>query len=218
MDILAYGEDALTLWAIKEKLSDILEQLGQPKDYSPLEKCKVFFRPSYGRKGGDKSPEFGEFDFIILYKDCLYLGESKWDDSKKNFCKRDLILKDNQINRHRIFKACFEERQYTSWDVFAENVVERLKKINITKPKVSEKHRLADNLKTVLNVIKKHYENVHEVKVNNVLLYLHCRAKKENLPTRAINKSNNFEFDFVIPIDYSEAKPPDLGNLISIQL
>jgi hypothetical protein len=218
MDILAYGEDALTLWAIKEKLSDILEQLGQPKDYSSLEKCKVFFRPSFGRKGGDKSPEFGEFDFIILYKDCLYLGESKWDDSKKNFCKRALILKDNQINRHRIFKACFEERQYTSWDVFAENVVERLKKINITKPKMSDKHRLADNLKTVLNVIKKHYGNVNEVKVKNVLLYLHCGVIEGNLPIMATNKNNEFKFDFVAKIDYSKAKSDELGNFIRLQL
>ena len=74
MQILGYGEDALTLWAMKNKLDVILEALNDSSDPST---CQVFFRPSFGRSGGDKSPQFGEFDFIILSQNGLYLGESK---------------------------------------------------------------------------------------------------------------------------------------------
>ena len=63
VQLIGYGEDSLTLWATKEKLRDLLMQLSDPSD---PESCKAFFRPSFGRGGGSKSPEFGEFDFILL--------------------------------------------------------------------------------------------------------------------------------------------------------
>ena len=63
MEILGYGEDALTLWALKNKLPLILSALN---DSSSLSQCKAFFRPSFGRRGGPSSAQFGEFDFILL--------------------------------------------------------------------------------------------------------------------------------------------------------
>ena len=70
MQILGYGEDSLTLWALKRELGTILRSLC---DTSRPENCKVLYRPSFGRGHG-----FGEFDFIILADACVYLGESKW--------------------------------------------------------------------------------------------------------------------------------------------
>jgi hypothetical protein len=61
MDILAYGEDALTLWALTQKLPAILDALS---DHSDPNKCRVLFRPSFGRSGGEHSSQFGEFDFM----------------------------------------------------------------------------------------------------------------------------------------------------------
>ena len=69
MNILGYGEDALTLWALQNILPFILEML---HDSSVPSQCDVFFRPSFGRRGGKRSSQFGEFDFIILSEDRLY--------------------------------------------------------------------------------------------------------------------------------------------------
>jgi hypothetical protein len=56
-----YGEDALTLWALTNKLPTILEKL---RDNSAPSECEVLFRPSFGRRGGEINAQFGEFDFI----------------------------------------------------------------------------------------------------------------------------------------------------------
>jgi len=45
-EILAYGEDALSYWALKERLSEILKKLD---DSSNPSDCLIFFRPSFGR-------------------------------------------------------------------------------------------------------------------------------------------------------------------------
>ena len=56
MEIIGYGEDALTLWALRNRLDTILDTLG---DFSDLSKCRVFFRPSFGRSGGKDGPQMG---------------------------------------------------------------------------------------------------------------------------------------------------------------
>ena len=96
MNVLAYGEDALTLWAIKEKFQNIVcdERIKQND-------CSIFFRPSFGRGGRSKAP-FGEFDFIIFTKEGIYLGESKWDSLSKPLPV--ITLEDGQKDRHEIFK------------------------------------------------------------------------------------------------------------------
>ena len=57
--ILGYGEDPLTFWALKSKLSNILEKL---EDESEPSDCLIFYRPSFGRSGGAQRAEFGEFE------------------------------------------------------------------------------------------------------------------------------------------------------------
>lgn len=72
--IFGYGEDALTLWLLKNQPHEILRQFndeGKPSD------CLVFYRPSFGRSGGPDSAEFGEFDAILASKENVYLIESK---------------------------------------------------------------------------------------------------------------------------------------------
>ena len=86
MQIFGYGEDSLTLWALKHELPFILQSLGD--SVSP-ENCLIFYRPSFGRRGGNGRAEFGEFDFIMATEGSLYLGETKLDNSSE---KRDLSL------------------------------------------------------------------------------------------------------------------------------
>ena len=74
---MGYGEDALTLWALKKQLTKIL---GTFKDSTDMVDCLVFYRPSFGRSGGPNSAEFGEFDAIVASKERIYLIESKWDN------------------------------------------------------------------------------------------------------------------------------------------
>ena len=65
--MIGYGEDSLTLWALENKLKEIMGVDELSKEY------KVFYRPSFGRRKG-----IGEFDFIIVSDNRIYLGESKW--------------------------------------------------------------------------------------------------------------------------------------------
>jgi len=106
MQILTYGEDALTLWALQNKLPFILQALN---DSSAPSQCKGFFRPSFGRSGGVTSSQFGEFDFILLAEHCIYLGESKWDKSSERIVDSVLTLRGEQLLRHEIFMFYIEE-------------------------------------------------------------------------------------------------------------
>ena len=75
--ILGYGEDALTLWALKHHVPKILEEF---QDKTPILDCLVFYRPSFGRHGQANSSVFGEFDAILASRKNIYLIESKWDN------------------------------------------------------------------------------------------------------------------------------------------
>lgn len=195
MQMLGYGEDALTLWAIQNKLSVILQAVNDSSDPST---CQVFFRPSFGRRGGDDSPQFGEFDFIILSKGQLLLGESKWDKSSEKLRDGVLQLRDEQKLRHRILKFYVEEwafGSYSSWREFADKARVKLQLSGIAKPLAPENSLLAYNLQTVLRVIKKHYPSLPDIR--NVLLYLYNGATVEQPPEKA---SEGFE---LVLIDYS---------------
>lgn len=205
IEIIGYGEDALTLWAIKNRLNDILAKLD---DHSDITKCKVFFRPSFGRSGGANSSQFGEFDFIILSEEYLYLGESKWDRSSEN---KDgiLELRDEQKLRHEIFRYYIEEwvsGDFPNWYSFLQKAEEDIKRKKFIKPLAPEKSLLSTNLQTILQIIKSHFSS--PPKTRNVLLYLHG-GESTNLPKRV---SDGFE---LILIDYS---PDKLDNFIRIEL
>ena len=170
MEIIGDGEDALTLWSMKNKLDIIFQQLD---DNSDISKCKVFFRPSFGRRGGDKSSQFGEFDFIILSEEYIYLGESKWNRSSEN---KDgvLELRSEQKLRHDIFKFYVEEwlkKDYSCWPQFLQDAKYLMKEKVSNKPLAPASSLLSSNLKTILDIVKNHF--VSTPKIKNVLLYLH---------------------------------------------
>lgn len=188
MEFFAYGEDALTLWALKEKFSEILMLIG---DNSEPNSCKIFYRPSFGR--GQNC--FGEFDFIILANKVIYLGESKWTGSTEKIINNVIELKGEQVKRHEIFQFYVSEwafGKHSSWNEFREKKNNQLQLLHAVIP--SEKTILAKNLKTLLAIIRNCYSSVPVIK--NMLLFLH--NGKEKIPLRA---SNNFE---VVPINYSK--------------
>lgn len=196
MEILGYGEDALTLWAITNRLPMILQAL---KDTSTVSRCRTVFRPSFGRKGGERSAQFGEFDFILLAERCLYLGERKWDRSSEDVQEGVLQLREQQRRRHDVFKFYVEEwafGSYSNWRDFAREGRAKLRLRHIEKPIAPEGSLLASNLQTLLGVVKSHYATVPDVK--NVLLYFYTGANASQLPTKA---GKDFA---VVPLDYSE--------------
>src|SRR3990172_9347373 len=146
MEILGYGEDALTLWSLKNKLGFILASLG---DSSDISKCLAFFRPSFGRRGGKRRSEFGEFDFIILAEQDLYLGESKWDKSSEIIVNGLMDLRPEQILRHTLFKFYIDELafgNYPDWGECERRCKELLRQIGINKPIAPSGSLLATNL------------------------------------------------------------------------
>jgi hypothetical protein len=196
MDILAYGEDALTFWAMKNRLTEILKDLGDASDPSA---CQVFFRPSFGRRGGDRRSEFGEFDFILLTDNGIYCGESKWQRSGEKIRDGILALRKEQIARHALFKFYVEEGAfggYRTWPEFVTAAEIKLSALGILKPIAREGSLLASNLRTVLDIIRSRYVRMPPLK--NVLLYLHSRPNANALPRTA---GKDF---IVVPVDYSE--------------
>jgi hypothetical protein len=195
MKILAYGEDALTLWALKYRLPAILQALG---DSTPDMNCQAFFRPSFGRRGGEKSAQFGEFDFILLTDKCIYLGESKWQGSSERVAQGVLELRPEQLVRHTIFKFYVEEwvlGDYQTWSQFKEGAQAKQKAAGILKPIAPDNSLLATNLHAILKMIKQKYTTPPVIK--NVLLFLHGGAMSKPMPEKAGQ-------DFVVvPVDYS---------------
>jgi len=167
--LLGYGEDALTLWAVTERLDLILKELGDDSDPAY---CTVFYRPSFGRKG-----LYGEFDAIIVTPERAYLVESKWDGSGGTSIK----LEEHQIRRHKILKwyhKNWEGELGDGWDEFTKKnnpdfreeftyfVEENGKMVEKSKYIPSSDTILGQNLQTVLKIIS-------GKEIENVLLYLH---------------------------------------------
>jgi hypothetical protein len=196
MQIFAYGEDALTLWALQNKLTLILQTLGDDSDPA---QCQIFFRPSFGRRGGEQSAQFGEFDFIVLATSAIYLGESKWPYSSEQVVDGILKLRDEQMVRHDLFKFYIEEwafGNHDSWHDWTVTAKDKLGALGIKKPLAPELSRLAANLQVILRLIRERYAAVPPV--HNVLLFLHSGAVSTHIPVGA---GTDFE---VVPIDYSE--------------
>ena len=196
MEIHGYGEDALTLWALKNRLPAILEKLD---DKSSASECKALFRPSFGRSGGENSAQFGEFDFILFGKEQLYLGESKWHRSSENIRDGNLDLREEQKLRHKIFRFYVEEWAFGGhppWPEFEKTAANRLRAQGIHKPIAPGGSLLATNLQTVLSLIKQHFET--RPPIRNILLYLYYGSSEYLLPKSA---GQGFE---IINIDCSE--------------
>lgn len=153
--LFGYGEDALTLWAVTEKIDLILKQLDDPEP----EFCTVFYRPSFGRD------QYGEFDAIIITAGKAYLVESKWDGSGGTSIK----LEEHQILRHEILEWYHDNwkgEKGEKWDVFARLNNPSFKEKFKSKYIPSSNTILSQNLQTVLNLMI-------DKDIENVLLYLH---------------------------------------------
>lgn len=208
MRILGYGEDALTLWALRKRTPDILRQLGDrtnPSDYL------VFYRPSFGRKGGSNRAEFGEFDFILVTRECVYLGESKWDHSSE-VKDQSANLREEQTDRHRFLRWYVNEwlrHGPKDWGSFAGVAREQFKSV-FPKKLAPNGSILAGSLETILNEIQAHV-GTSSIQIRDVLLFLHNSRRTQ--PLTAVNTvPPDIAFD-IVNLDYSSALR---GSLIEI--
>lgn len=176
MQIYSYGEDAYTLWVMQNKLSDVLKNLG---DFTNVEDCIVFFRPSFGRRGGETSPQFGEFDWIVLSDTAVYLGESKWSGTEAKQ-KKEILLKDVQKTRHYIMQAYIEkwlEADVDKWSAFYENMGGSISYVNehneVKQRKLAPVESLLEkNLSFFLEKVKTHF-GTKKSEIRHVLLHLY---------------------------------------------
>jgi hypothetical protein len=192
-EILGYGEDALTLWALKNRLKVILERFGDKANSS---ECLIFYRPSFGRRSRNCSSIFGEFDAIVASRSSILLVESKWDNLG-SFKEEELALREEQLLRHRIFAwylTNWNERFRGNWERFVEEKKEQFRFQGKTMPNASS--LLSGNLEYVLNRLQQHCRNVDESHIKNVLLYFH---RGPRIPSFRVNKTFT-----PIPIDYTE--------------
>ncbi len=213
MQLLGYGEDALTLWMLMQCLGTFLKKLG---DSSDPQRCLVWYRPSFGRSGGDRKPQFGEFDFIICSPSCLYLGENKWEGSQESTDGKTLDLRPEQKIRHLFFRFYVQQWiqcQCSTWIQFIRSsaVKQSLTEFNrqlheefgIRKTIPKPDTRLAKNLESILNAIKNYYQHVPPVK--DILVFFCSPKSTQYLPVRS---SGSFQ---IVLFDYSQASE---GNFI----
>jgi Holliday junction resolvase-like predicted endonuclease len=115
MAMYGYGEDALTYWALTERMAEILEKL---HDGTRAEDATTFYRPSFGRGVGGS---FGEFDAIIATAERIYLIETKWNRSGEVAGKTELTIRKQQLRRHQVLEWYFDTwraQRPASWDDF----------------------------------------------------------------------------------------------------
>lgn len=194
--IVGYGEDSLTLWALKHRLSAILEEEGTaPSD------CLVFYRPSFGRHSKNSKAVFGEFDAIIVSPKNIYLIESKWDNLGK-FNKDELILREEQELRHNIFSwylMHWDKKYSNDWKTFVKEQQSdfQSKFEEKTIAPVGSK-LLAKNLEFILTKIREYCKKFSsENNIKNVLLFFYDAEKSK--PPIKINRTFR-----IVPIKYDK--------------
>ncbi len=199
--ILGYGEDALTLWALSD--SKILSKITEDKIN------QIFYRPSFGRRGGVDSPQFGEFDFILTTENAVYLGESKWDGSSEKTSKGTIKLRNEQVNRHRIFRVYLEEwfkgEYKDNWSAFSDAVKQALPEDLKSKCVVTKNHkRLCGNLEWILTEIKTRVTQKPS-DIKDVLIFFYEEDRDSaGIPTNTTS-TNSVEFK-VVPIPYPKER------------
>lgn len=195
--ILGYGEDALTLWALKNHTSEILTAL---KDETVPSDCLIFFRPSFGRRGGSETPQFGEFDAIIATPQNVYLIESKWDNFKK-WDNGIVYLDEVQKLRHQVLKwylTHWETKYSGHWrDFILNHSIDFQNKFG--KKPVEANKLLAKNLESVLLKIYEHCHLLKPENIKNVLMFFYNEKIESTPPTRVTENYN------LVCLDYSHA-------------
>jgi hypothetical protein len=200
--ILGYGEDALTMWALRQHVSTILNRF---KDSSSPSDCLVFYRPSFGRRARENSSVFGEFDAIIASPQNIYLIESKWDnlvESKKN----EIVIRREQLMRHQIFTwylTHWKKKYSNEWVEFIE---EQQSTFNFRRRTIAPANSLlAKNLEFVLSKLLeccKAFSSDNNVK--NILLFFYRGKSRVPVKIKAFTP---------IAIDYGKEGP---SNFISL--
>lgn len=191
--ILGYGEDALTLWALKHDVSKILDEF---QDKTPVPDCLIFYRPSFGRHSKANSSVFGEFDAIIASKENTYLIESKWDNLSE-FKKEEITLRKEQTLRHKVFSwylTHWNKKYSNNWQSF---INEHQKDFKIDNKTIAPKGSLLSrNLESILSQIQTQCENISGSNIKNVLLFF-FNAEKSNKPSKT---NDTFK---LLPINYN---------------
>lgn len=196
--IWGYGEDALTLWGLNNHLEKIV--VGAGSNLDPKHPCEVFYRPSFGRRGGSKRSEFGEFDFIILAPKTIILGESKWEGSNER--KGDMIkLRKEQTLRHKIMRCYLECLPHEPWSDYKQRVKNRLVLEDIDKNVPDEDKLLANVLKTIFKRVTGYY-GLERPQIVNILVYFTCKPNLNLL----IDTNGNTEVFSLIQIPYPANK------------
>jgi len=166
MNIIGYGEDFLTLWALTRKISDILVQL---KDNTDPKSCVLIYKPTFGRAGRNmdrQRAEFGEFDSILIAAENVYLIESKWDGNDQR--KKRVNLHKTQVKRHKIFSWYFNNwEDGGDWDQFISDKSGDFTSHFPENEIASTSSILKKNLVEVMSLVGKR-------SLHNVLMYFHC--------------------------------------------
>jgi hypothetical protein len=196
--VIGYGEDGLTYWALNHRLEEVLALLG---DDSDPDKCLVFFRPSFGRAGGVGSPQFGEFDAILLSEIRIYPIESKWDGSRV-VVGGQVVLDLVQILRHQILLWILSrwlEQSPVNWSAFLEENEPAFHAAFGGKPLPPARSQLACNLEHILNILAS-----GPIKpVENVLLFLHREGGAVPVGIARPPEGFTMGFDFnLVPVPY----------------
>ena len=203
--IFGYGEDAFTLWALKQHVSKIL---GGFKDKTAISDCIAFYRPSFGRRGKKGSSIFGEFDAIIVSKQNVYLIESKWDNHSE-FSNEEFLLEKHQILRHQIFTwylTHWNEKYSGDWQTFINENQERFPFRKKSLAPTSS--LLAQNLEYILTKVHEHCGYPSERNIKNIFLFFYNSEKSEP-PTKI---ENDFK---LIPIKYNREIKDNFVTLYS---
>jgi hypothetical protein len=194
---VGYGEDALTLWALQHRIDDILREF---KDNTAPDDCLVYYRPSFGRSGGEGSAEFGEFDAVIASRMNFYLIESKWDNGTKSG-KETLTLRREQILRHNIFEWYLNHwgSKYSgNWQAFVD---EEGKNFRFGKKMAPAGSLLARNLESILSSLLEHctictaQNNVEDV----LLFFYNAKNSRPLTDTNSMFRLVNIEYGKAFP-------------------
>jgi hypothetical protein len=170
--IFGYGEDALTLWILTSNLAELLNRL---RDESDPKKCNIFYRPSFGRRGGRKSAEFGEFDAIVSSPKTIYLIESKWDGSAELEGEK-LVVREEQIQRHKVMWHYINTwfiATYESWEAYYSTNKDKFESNLNGKPCAPIGSKLSDNLEFILGTICD-----RQKKLEDILMYI-CKPNSK---------------------------------------
>jgi hypothetical protein len=195
--MIGYGEDALTLWALQHRIGDILREF---RDNTAPEDCLVYYRPSFGRSGGEGNAEFGEFDAIVASRMKFYLIESKWDNGAK-LDRETLTLRKEQILRYDIFEWYLNNwgsKYSDNWQAFVD---EEGKNFRFSKKMAPAGSLLARNLEAILSSLLNHCTVDTLVNnVENVLLFFYDANNSKPLAQANIGfKVINVEYGKVFP-------------------